>query len=60
MMYEKGNGLEKPSAIALKGMTRWIFNENTNQIISKENIQCLAARQLPSGYGFSVEFEDCV
>ena len=43
----------------LNSTDRWIFDENTNQIIAEEYIQCLAAGQISMTSDFTLKIEAC-
>ena len=43
----------------LNSTDRWIFDENTNQIIAEEYIQCLAAGRISMTSDFTLKIEAC-
>jgi hypothetical protein len=43
----------------LDSTDRWIFDENTNQIIAEQYIQCLAAGRIPMTSDFTLKIEAC-
>ena len=43
----------------LDSTDRWIFDENINQIIAEQSIQCLAAGRIPMKSDFTLKIEAC-